>query len=183
MKGETSKIIRRYTESNRCKKWTDLCLKVTGQNSQHAKIILCILLIETSYRKLWFRIGEYIFTLVRGGISIFFGKELKNYTIGKCQLGLVDILNYYGDCKYRHSPNVKISSWKQLEHLLSVIFLQRSLQILYHELTPMLATAKKMYHMDIYKSLVYIGCQFNGRYAYGQLLCNVYRHVFLHGIS
>ncbi|KUO49802.1 MAG: hypothetical protein APF76_00735 [Desulfitibacter sp. BRH_c19] len=61
-----------------------------------SEVLYGIYLIEITYRPTYYRIGEYIVVVFRLILSVLFKVPIKNYTIGKCQIGLGTIISYYG---------------------------------------------------------------------------------------
>ncbi len=150
------------------------CVEFGNQYGTNPNVLLSVLIIETFYRPLWMRVIEYC--------AVFFGclqclllkLPMKNYTIGKCQLGLATILNFYGHSYYQHSRKILISTFSEIKQIFSIIINKRAIEILAYRLQPITHKASCIYP-EIQKNRIrYIGEQFNGRYSYGMLLSEVF---------
>ena len=102
---------------------------------------------------------------------------IKNFTIGKCQLGLATILNFYGGNHYQHARFINISSFSEMKQIFSVIFMDRSIEILVFRLKPISKRATIIFPNKQVSQLRYIGEQFNGRYSYGLMLTDIYKKI------
>lgn len=154
-----------------------LSFKYGRKYGVNSNTLLSIFAIETFYRPFYFRIVEYCAVIIGCFQCLLLKKPMKNYTIGKCQLGIATILNFYGGSYYQHSQRILIHSAKEAWQILCAISTDRCIEILAYRLQPIADRAKKIYP-DKYKSyLRYIGEQFNGRYSYGMLLTEVCHHL------
>lgn len=162
------------------KAWTSakrFCIKYGNEYGVNSDILLSIFTIETFYRTFWMRVAEYSVVFWGCIRCLLLKKPIKNYTIGKCQLGLATILNFYGGNYYRHSQNILISSISEIKQIFSVISEEKAIKILAYQLQPIAHKAIRIYP-DLRKNRIrYIGEQFNGRYSYGMLLTEVFNQI------
>lgn len=154
-----------------------LCIKYGNEYGINPSVLLSIFTVETFYRPVWMRVIEYC--------AVFFGCirclllkiPMKNRTIGRCQLGLATILNFYEGNQYQHSYSISISSISEIRQIFSVISKERAIEILAYRLQPITRRAICIYPDVQEKRIRYIGEQFNGRYSYGMLLTEVFRQL------
>lgn len=150
-----------------------LCHKYGKQFSVDPNMLLSIFAIETFYRPFYFRAVEY-FLVIAGCLGcLLLKRPVKNFTIGKCQLGLTTILNYYGFDYYPHSRYICIKSFAEIFKLMSVISTDKCIEILAYKLKSITDKARNIYPITNSNYLRYIGEQFNGRYSYGMLFSEV----------
>lgn len=157
--------------------WTsteNLCIRYGKQYNTNPSVLLSVFIIETFYRPFWMRAIEY-FAVFFGCLQCLLLKlPMKNYTIGKCQLGLATILNFFGHSYYQHSRKILISSVTEMKQIFSVISNRRAIEILAYRLQPITHKASCIYPEKQKSRIRYIGEQFNGRYSYGMLLSEVF---------
>ena len=130
------------------------------------KILISILLIETYYRNLVFRIIEYLFVL--GISSILLNIPIKNYTIGVCQIGLSYILKYHGFEMYEHVRFIKVLDFSMLKSILSSINYKKNIEVSLWR--TMNYYQKLMIFSDERLIARRIGEKYNGTYEYGLLV-------------
>lgn len=141
-------------------------------------VLLSIYIVETHFRKMMYRQGEYIIAFASAIVSVLFKRPMKNYTIGKCQLGIATICNYYGGCYYQHQRYILIRGIKALGNIFSITILENTVKILNYRVLPIIKRAEKIYPDNIELQMYYIGEQFNGRYSYGLLLYEVFELAY-----
>lgn len=173
----TKERIASQAESKTWSSAKDLCVKYGNEYGINPNILLSIFTIETFYRPFWMRMVEYgavFFGCIR---CLLLKIPTKNRTIGRCQLGLTTILNFYGGNHYQHSHKILISSFSEVRQIFSVISKARAIEILAYRLQPITRRAICIYP-DLRKNRIrYIGEQFNGRYSYGMLLTEVFHQL------
>ncbi len=133
--------------------------------------ILCgIYLIETTFRPYYYRCGEYIVVLFNLFLALLFNKPIKNYTIGKCQIGMGTILCYFGyKNAYFYSKEISDVTIEQAIVIVKSFFWEYNsrifawrLRIIYHNSSP---------HNTNYSKLIRtIGYTFNGKIGYCLIL-------------
>lgn len=177
MKSLTKEKIASRAESKNSVFIKNLCIKAGNEYGVNPNILFSIFTIETFYRPFWMRVVEYC-VVFYGCIGCLLLKiPTKNRTIGKCQLGLATILNFYGSNQYQHSHSILISSITEVRQIFSVISKERAIEILAYRLQPITRRAICIYPDFRENRVRYIGEQFNGRYSYGMLLTEVFRQL------
>lgn len=177
MKALTKERVAAQTERKTWPSTKKLCIEFGSEYGINPNVLLSIFTIETFYRPPWMRLVEYC-VIFFGCIRCFLLKKpMKNRTIGRCQLGLATILNFYGGNHYQHSHAILISSVSEMYQIFSVIKKDRAIEILAYRLQPITHRAICIYP-DLQENRIrYIGEQFNGRYAYGMLLTEVFHQL------
>lgn len=178
MRRLTKEVVRKRYENGQYKQFAYVC-KQAYVPEKLSHILVSIYAIESFYRPLPFRIVEYWATACTGMLSIILGCSMKNYTIGKCQLGLATICNFYGAEYYQHQPRIQMKTIKTLRNAFSVIFLKNSVAVLSSHITPMLRRAQNIYPNNVEQQICYIGEQYNGEYSYGLMLYEIYAELFM----
>ena len=145
-------------------------LKILCKNKKiPVNLLLGIYLIETKYRPLYYRIGEYSIALLGCLLNITIKKPVKNYTIGYCQVGLSSILNYYGRKTYRHVRYIENLTFSDLINIIKSIYYKNNFKICLDVTYSIYEKTIKIgddYNIQIRQ----IGKQFNGKYSYGFML-------------
>lgn len=177
MKVLTKERVALQTESKAWSSLKDLCIKYGNEYWTNPYVLLSVYTIETFYRPFWMRIVEYCAVFFGCARCLLLKRPMKNYTIGKCQLGLATILNFYGGDYYQHSRYILISSVDEIRQIFSVISEDRALEILAYRLQPITHKAACIYPELRENRIRYIGEQFNGRYSYGMLLTEVFNQL------
>jgi len=177
MRRLTKDTVQRRYKNGQYKKFEHIC-KDACISDKLSHILVSIYAIESFYRPFSFRFVEYLATICAGMLSVIFGYSMKNYTIGKCQLGLTTICNFYGAKYYQHQPRIQINTVKTLRNALSAISLKSSASVLSNHISPMLRRAENIYPNNLEQQLCYIGEQYNGQYSYGLMLYEVYAELF-----
>ena len=153
------------------------CQKYAEAYGINSHLLISVFVIETYYRPRWQRIIEYFVVFIGCIRCLLFNAPIKNYTIGKCQLGLSTILNFYGSNYYQHARTIIISSFAEMQQLLTSCTTEKSIEILAFRLKPLVIKAKKIYPDNNKSRLRYIGEQYNGRFSYGLLLTTVFEQI------
>lgn len=177
MKALTKERIASQTESKTWVSIKSLCMKFGKKYGVNPNVLLSIFTIETFYRPFWMRMVEYCVVFFGCIRCLLLKIPTKNRTIGRCQLGLATILNFYGSNHYQHSHNILISSILEVHQIFSVISKERAIEILAYRLQPITRRAICIYPDLRENRIRYIGEQFNGRYSYGMLLTEVFRQL------
>lgn len=155
----------------------NLCIKLGNKYGVNPNVLLSIYTIESFYRPFWIRMVEYCVVFLDCIRCLLLKMPAKNRTIGRCQLGLTTILNFYGGNHYQHSRSILISSILEVRQIFSVISKDRTIEILAYRLQPITRRASCIYPDLRENRIRYIGEQFNGRYSYGMLLTEVFRQL------
>lgn len=130
--------------------------------------------IETKYRHSIIRICEYIYLFSMIFLNFIFKRPVKNITIGQFQIGIVNILNYYGADMYRHLRYIELITYKELCSLIRGTIFKNNLLIA-TELVNNFYNISKQKCKNTRHCIIHTGQLYNGRYAYGLLLldyCN-----------
>lgn len=170
----------RVTSQTGSKTWTsikNLCMEFGNKYGVNPNVLLSIFTIESFYRPFWMRMVEYCVVFFGCIRCLLLKIPTKNRTIGRCQLGLATILNFYGSNHYQHSHSVLISSISEMHQIFSAISKERTIEILAFRLQPITRRAICIYPDLRENRIRYIGEQFNGRYSYGMLLTEVFRQL------
>lgn len=177
MKALTKERVMSQAKSKSWISIKSLCEEYGNEYGINPNVLLSIFTIETFYRPFWMRMVEYC-TVFFGCIRCLLLKiPTKNRTIGRCQLGLATILNFYGSDYYQHSHSILITSISEMRQIFSTISKKRTIEILACRLQPITHRAICIYP-DLQENRIrYIGEQFNGRYSYGMLLTEVFRQL------
>lgn len=177
MKYLTEDKIRHYTKTRNWEKTRNICEKYGERYHIDPSILVSICIIESFFRPLPIRLGEYIIVLLLSMKCVVCRTAIKNYTIGKCQLGLSTILNFYGRNIYQHTKFINIFTFAEVKQLFGVISIRNSIDILSYRLDPIVERGKRIYPNNERSLIRYIGEQYNGRYSYGLLLEDVYQQA------
>ena len=177
MKALTKERIVSQTEGKTWPLTKKLCIKFGDVYGINSNVLLSIFTIETFYRPLWMRLGEYCVVFFGCIRCLLLKIPMKNRTIGRCQLGLATILNFYGGTHYQHSHGILISSVSEVRQIFSVLSKERAIEILAYRLQPISHRAICIYPELRENRIRYIGEQFNGRYSYGMLLTEVFHQL------
>lgn len=177
MKELTKEWIALQTKGKTWLSTKNLCIKFGEEHETNPNVLLSIFTIETFYRPLWMRIAEYCMVFFGCIRCLLLRIPMKNRTIGRCQLGLATILNYYGGNYYQHSHDILISSISEMCRIYSVLSKERVIEILAYRLQPISRRAICIYPDVREKRIRYIGEQFNGQYSYGMLLAEVFHQL------
>lgn len=142
------------------------------ENNIPNNTLVAIYLIESNARPLFFRIAEYSLLTLNFLANRLFGKAVKNYTLGKCQLGISHILNYYGYNYYPYLEYIPKLTFSDFSLLIKSCMPNRHYYILGNRIKLLSIKARKIYSKDLTDNLFfeYIGKQFNGDNIYGYIL-------------
>lgn len=128
-----------------------------------------IYLIETNFRPWYFRIGEYTFVILGAFLNMIFKIPLKNYTIGKCQIGISSILNFYGRNIYKHTRYIEHISKEDFLNIVNAMFDKKNFEICAKMVNGFYKRSLNTANNYNFQ-LRHVGEEFNGRYSYGLLL-------------
>lgn len=132
-------------------------------------LLVGIYLIETSFRPWYFRIGENILVIFCSILNLLFKKPFKNYTIGRCQIGIASILKYHGRSTYKHTKYITAITVEDLLNIIKSMYYKNNLEICSNMIVPLYK--KSFYTANNYNGqLCHVGEEYNGRYSYGLLL-------------
>lgn len=133
------------------------------------ELLLGVYILETAYRKWYHRCVENIFTILSIVLNITLKRKVKNYTIGRCQIGLATILSLSGELRYRHSKKIDNLDINDLKIIIKGMNFKGSVDLCSIHL-------KKLYGTELLRGtdndilIRRVGEEFNGRYIYGLLL-------------
>lgn len=128
-----------------------------------------IYLIETYFRPMTIRYAEYVMTvfgMIRNKIS---KSPFKNYTIGRCQLGVAYILKYYDKYTYKHVKKIYSLTIRDFGNIIRSMHYKENFKICAVMIEDIYKRALRTTD-DFNLQLRIIGQAFNGRYSYGLLL-------------
>jgi hypothetical protein len=134
-----------------------------------SELLLGIYILETTYRKWYHRWAENTLTIISVLLNIITKRKVKNYTIGRCQIGLATILSISGSLRYRHSKKIDNLSINDLKIIIKGMSFKGSVYLCFVHLN-------KLYNTELLRGtnkdilIRRIGEEFNGRYIYGLLL-------------
>lgn len=133
-----------------------------------SEILISIYLIETTYRRRRFRLAEYIIVLIRLILSISLKVPLPNYTIGKSQIGLGVILNFFGfkNC-YTYSVEIRDVNLSQAFSIIKSFLWKNNSRIFAWRIA---CLAKLCNAPNYYSMIRLIGTYYNGKLTYGLIL-------------
>lgn len=175
--GKMNSEIRRIISVKRIKHRKKDIVKICnngGNNILFNRILVALFLIETTYRPWHYRVIEYVALFLLLWCNKILRKPIKNLTIGKCQIGLTTILNYYGCSKYMHLDYLDKLSIKEMLLILKAIKPDEYYKIFANKIRPLFYRAERIYGSKDERNISqYIGNQFNGQYIYGLLLAAV----------
>lgn len=132
------------------------------------EIVYGIYLIETTFRPIYYRIIEYAVVIFELILAVLFNVPIKNYTIGKCQIGIGVVLAFWGysdtNIYSKKIFNIKIG---QAVKIIKSFFWQYNSIIFVWRLN----TLYKNCSINDYKILTRnIGYAYNGKMVYGYVL-------------
>lgn len=154
-----------------------LLRKYATGNVHLDNIILSIILIETHFRPWYARLVEYILTFGEGIYSVLFHRPMKNFTIGISQIGIAHLLNSYGYNYYPHARSIVLVKFNQLLLIFHVILTKDVINQTISHVSPLLIQVQTVFPDDLSQQLVWLGELYNGRYAYGLLLEDVFNRI------
>ena len=129
-------------------------------------ILIGIFMLEISSRGRLFRFAEYSATIAGILVNILFGVPVKNYTIGKCQVGLTSILIYHGFSDYNiHSRNVDNFNLKKLFLVVKSMRFKTNSRIFAEKISKYYKTISNS--SLAHNSIIFIGEYYNGKFSYG----------------
>lgn len=140
------------------------------------ELLIGIFTIETTYRKFYHRLAENILTVLSIVLNILFNGKVKNYTVGRCQIGLATILSLSGNYKYRHSKHITNLTFKDLLIIMKAMNFKGSVEVCASHL-------RVLYEKELSRGadeeilIRRIGEEFNGRYIYGLILEDMYNDL------
>ncbi|MEG1725928.1 MAG: hypothetical protein RR313_11090 [Anaerovoracaceae bacterium] len=125
--------------------------------------------LETTYRKWYHRFAENSLVVFSAFLNFLFRKRIRNFTIGKCQVGLATILSHCGIPRYRHCAVIDKLTFKELGLLIRAMKMQGSLDCCAWALSGFYQD-EMTFTNSIHSAIVSIGERYNGTYTYGVLL-------------
>lgn len=140
-------------------------------------VLLGIYTLETYYRPLPCRLAEYGLLLWEGLLAPFRGRQVKNYTIGPCQIGLSTLLRYRNYDVPLHGPTVPLPSFREFLLLFRAAGTAYSAELLAYRLQDAMRQAKERYPERMNLQCRLIGQEFAGRYSYGLMLERAYGYI------
>lgn len=140
-------------------------------------LLLGIYTLESYYRPLNIRLAEYAMLLGEGLLCPFRGGQIRNYTIGPCQIGLSTLLRYRHCSVELHCKRVPIPSVRAYLSLFRAASIAYSAGVLSYRLGDAMQQAKQNYPGRFHLQCRYVGEAFNGRYSYGLLLEQACRFI------
>ena len=170
----TKKIITKY---DRVKDQDiERLARITADFKLPFDIVCGIYLIETTFRPLHYRLVEYTVVFFKLLLSVIGGLPIKNYTVGKCQIGLGTILCFYGYTNATfHSKEICNINFDQAISIIRAFFDEYNLLIFVWRLRFIYAS----YTEDIDNIIINIGYGYNGNMIYGLVLERVINELRL----
>lgn len=134
------------------------------------QILIGVYILERTFRPVSFRVLEYLALFYSFIMLCFFRKPFPNYTIGICQVGIGNILNFNGYNVNAHSTYTNEIHFKQFIAICKSIYWKQNIEIAAWLL-------KKYYEaiedLSFERKIKYVGMAYNGDYSYGQMLKNL----------
>lgn len=140
-------------------------------------VLLGIYTLETYYRPLPCRLAEYGLLLFEGLLAPLRGGQVKNYTIGPCQIGLSTLLRYRNYDVPLHCQRVPLPSFREFLILFRAAGTAYSAELLAYRLQDAMQQAKERYPERMNLQCRVIGQEFAGRYSYGLILERAYGYI------
>lgn len=146
------------------------------------EIVYGIYLIETTYRPAYYRVGEYIVVLLMLILSILFKRPVKNYTIGKYQIGIGTILCFFGftNASFYTKEICNLTIFQALA-IIKSFFWNYNSKIFAWRLRILLVNSNT--HTNNYSKLARnIGYAYNGNMVYGLLLEDIIEYLYYNNV-
>ena len=162
-----------FSRIRRTRRWrrASAIFQRVGENAHcDFTLLLGIYTMESFFRPLPYRMAEYGMLLAEGLLCPLRGSQVKNYTIGPCQLGLSTLLRYHGYSVELHCKRVPIPSVGAFLSLYRTAGTAYSAEVLAYRLQAAMEQAKQAYPERFDLQCRSVGEEFNGRYSYGLML-------------
>ena len=169
-----------FSRARRTHRWKRASAQFFSMNtlSQADRMVLLgIYTLETYYRPLPCRLAEYGLLLWEGLLAPFRGGQVKNYTIGPCQIGLSTLLRYRNCDVPLHCQRVRLPSCREFLLLFRAAGTAYSAELLAYRLQDAMRQAKQRYPARMNLQCRVIGQEFAGRYSYGLMLERAYGYI------
>ncbi|TCT15640.1 hypothetical protein EDC18_103348 [Natranaerovirga pectinivora] len=152
-------------------------------DSEYRKLLIKgIYMIETHYRPMWFRIVEYFWFAFNVTSHVLFKNPIKNLTIGRFQVGIINILRYRGrKFTYNNSDYIESLSLSEYFYVLRACHSDLSVKVIDWLICELLKD-KEFYSFNTQAR--FIGLAYNGSYEYAiELEDWVIRHQGFHNFA
>lgn len=157
-----NKVNRHYYQRRR-----EAILEICSCDQFLGNLLFGVYCIESTFRPLLFRLCEYGVLIFRITMCLLLGLSFPNYTIGKCQVGLANILRFNGYNVYSHTNHIHSLTIPQARCILAAFREKRNIEIAAFILTEIIEDQGMQ---ETSFSIIKIGQAYNGKYEYGILL-------------
>ncbi|MBE7031948.1 MAG: hypothetical protein E7401_03180 [Ruminococcaceae bacterium] len=130
------------------------------------KICSGIIQIETTYRKRYFRICEYVVLMISIVLNLLLKRPIKNYTIGICQVGISTILSYYGKNTYQHLEKINRLSFCDAYNIMKAIYYKNNILVFCYRISCICGKSYFEKYSESQQAQI-VGEEYNGKYLYG----------------
>lgn len=131
------------------------------------EIILGIYLIETYFRRYWFRLIEYAYLILSLVLFLTVSRKIPNLTIGRFQLGIGTYLSSRGFYEFTHSKIINTNNKSIVAIVFQSLFWDNHINFSAIHIANIYKETKDL---DYKRSLRYTGSKYNGNFSYGLLL-------------
>ena len=169
-----------FSRASRTRRWKRAAayfFSMEALSEEDRAVLLGIYTLESYYRPLTCRLAEYGLLLWEGLLAPFRGRQVKNYTIGPCQIGLSTLLRYRKYDVPLHCQRVPLPSFREFLLLFRAAGTAYSAELLAYRLQDAMQQAKERYPARINLQCRLIGQEFAGRYSYGLMLERAYGYI------
>ncbi len=125
--------------------------------------------IETTYRKWYHRWAENTLVFIGALMNILFHIRIRNFTIGRCQVGIATILCRFGFPRYRHCAEIDKLSLGEFKYIIKAMTIRGSIDCCAWALKGYYQE-EMMFANDVHTAIINVGQRYNGTYTYGILL-------------
>lgn len=143
--------------------------EIASKNDIPYAILYGIINIETSYRKLYFRIAEYFCTICSYLTLKLFKIPMKNYTVGVCQVGIAMILSSQDRNIYIHNKYINRIEKGDFLKIIKSFFKRNNIEVCASFLKTIYLD-EIMKHSNMKIVVRRIGEKYNGHLSYGLML-------------
>jgi len=160
------------TINSHCFKKNIRAVDVLRKNAEKYKVpfnlLFGIYIMETTFRRGFFRLAENSATILGILKNICFGSPVKNYTIGRCQVGLTSILIFYGYDNYNpHSLYVQGFNFYMLMLVFKSMFYKTNIEVFSKKVA---LYYNHIVNLSPDNAIILTGEFYNGKFSYGLAL-------------
>lgn len=157
------------------KRYIKLLQSISKDMDLPSNLLVGIYLIETYYRPWYIRNIEFIVTIFGMIKTSMLKKPFKNYTIGRCQIGISYILKFNGKDIYKHVRKINSIKTNDFICVINSMHYRTNFYICGKMVKNHYEKSKNVGDYNL--MLRHIGQAYNGRYSYGLLLEEVVSYL------